>query len=60
MGAGPAEELTMKTTLHRDGTVSFFSVTRQVRVVRSYGITDEDLAALPVGERRRIIRHLGL
>lgn len=50
----------MKTTLHRDGTVSFFSVTRQVRVVRSYGITDEDLAALPVGERRRIIRHLGL
>ena len=48
----------MKLTVHRDGTVSYWSVYRQVRMVRipAGRVQDADLEAMPRDERERVIR----
>jgi len=44
-------------TVHRDGTVSYWSVYQQVRIVRvaASSISDAELAAMPRDERERVI-----
>jgi len=48
----------MKTTMHKDGTVSHWSVYQQQRVVRAAAVPDCELAAMPERERVRVMRHL--
>jgi len=48
----------MKTTMHKDGTVSHWSVYQQQRVVRAVAVPDCELAAMPERERVRVMRHL--
>ena len=45
-------------TLHHDGTVTYWSVLRQVWVQHAHAIDDEEMAALPHTMRPRVIRHL--
>ena len=45
-------------TLHRDGTVSFWSVYDQQWHYRGRGISDQDLLALPSEWRDRVRRNL--
>lgn len=47
--------MSMETVIHRDGTISYWSVYRQVRREHVTTIPDEDLAALPTREREKII-----
>jgi len=47
----------MKTTFHRDGTVTYWSVYEQCWVhIAADLVGDRDLATLPEPERRRIRR----
>ena len=48
----------MKTTCHRDGTVTYLSVYRQVWMRREATIPDRELAAMSPSERDRVMRHL--
>ena len=51
-----------KTTpkLHRDGTVTYWSVYRQVWVRRASAIPADELAAMDYMERSRVGGHLGM
>ncbi len=44
-----------KVTCHRDGTVTYWSVCRQVWVRRASVVRDEELAAMPQRDRERVI-----
>ena len=46
----------MKTTYHRDGTVTFWSVYRQ-QWVRSGSLSDRELSSLSESELARVLRH---
>lgn len=48
----------LKTTLHRDGTVTYWSVYRQAWVRGASDVPDEELAAMEGRERERVSRHL--
>lgn len=48
----------MDTICHRDGTVTFWSVYKQVWVHRALSVPDEELAAMNEAEREKVIRHL--
>lgn len=46
-----------KMTIHKDGTVTYWSVCRQVwQRSDVHGISDEDLAAMSADDRKRIMR----
>lgn len=47
----------MRATLHRNGTVTYWSVTRQVWITTAHYPPHADLAAMPESERERIGRH---
>lgn len=47
-----------KTTLHRDGTITFWSVYDQTWRYRTTQIEDRELAAMSAAERARVLRHL--
>ena len=49
-----------KTTLHRDGTVTYWSAHQQRWERHTAWISDEDLAALPSEDRGRVIKQLGI
>ena len=44
--------------LHRDGSVTYWSVTAQTWHCRTRYVPDADYAAMPPVERQRILRHL--
>lgn len=46
------------TTIHRDGTVSYWSVYEQTRVIRAHTVPDREIAAMGPRERARVIRAL--
>jgi hypothetical protein len=48
-----------RTTYHRDGTITYWSVYEQVWVRREDRIPDQELAARSREERDRICRHIG-
>lgn len=50
--------MTEKTTYHRDGTVTYWSVYEQRWVVRAEQVPDRELATMGTEERERIISHL--
>lgn len=47
-------------TLHRDGTVTYWSVYQQVWVSHAASIPDDELAAMGSRRRARVMRHLGV
>lgn len=47
-----------KAKLHRDGTVTYWSVYRQQWIERAEYMPDAELAAMNAGERGRVIRHV--
>lgn len=47
-----------KTSYHRDGTVTYWSVYLQVWC-RSWHLDDRELAAMSHNERERVLRHTG-
>ena len=49
----------IKTTYHRDGTITYWSVHNQVWVKRAADIPDRELAAMSNQEREKVLRHLG-
>lgn len=55
---GRAAKAPYDPTYHRDGTVTYWSVYRQVWV-RSVLVSGEELAAMDERTRARVIRHLG-
>lgn len=50
--------MSIKTTYHRDGTVTYWSVHNQVWVKRAGSVQDRELAAMSASERERVRRHL--
>ena len=50
--------MTPKTTYHRDGTITYWSVYSQVWVRRADNVPDRELAAMDRVERTRVQRHL--
>lgn len=52
-------EMETTTTLHDDGTVTYWSVYEQVWRERAQSVPDRDLAAMGQEERLRVIEHLG-
>lgn len=50
--------LKMKTTLHRNGSVTYWSVHQQRRIEKAPSVPDEELAAMSETERDRVIRHM--
>lgn len=52
--------MTIKTTYHRDGTITYWSVYQQVWIRHADEISDRELAAMNESERERVIRHLGI
>lgn len=48
----------MDIILHKDGTVTYWSVYSQVWERRVLSVPDEEYAAMPEKERNAIIRHL--
>ena len=48
----------IKNRYHRDRTITYWSVYRQLWVVRAGRVPDRELSAMNEGERRRIERHL--
>ena len=50
----------MKTTYHRNGTVTFWSVYQQRWVSKARNISDSELAAMSEGERNKVAKHLGI
>jgi hypothetical protein len=47
-----------KPTMHRDATVTYWSVYGQVWVRRASSVPDRELAAMGDDERARVMRHL--
>ena len=47
-----------KVTLHKDGSVTYWSVYRQQWMNRSRYIPDEELAAMPFEQRDKVMKHL--
>lgn len=47
-----------RTIVHKDGSVTYWSVTRQQRMehVSPLSMSDDDFAALPENERRKVER----
>lgn len=58
-GGRPAVKGPYSPTLHRDGSVTYWSVYRQ-QWVRGRSLPDEDYAAQGIEDRDRIMRHLGV
>lgn len=54
------EAIKMKTTYHRNGTVTFWSVYQQRWVSKARNISDSELAAMSEGERNKVAKHLGI
>ena len=52
--------MAQKTTCHRDGTITYWSVYFQEWMEGVDDIPDRELAAMNGKERDRVIRHLGL
>lgn len=52
--------MTIKTTLHRDGTVTYWSVYNQEWKRHTDYVPDRELAAMGDAERERVMRHLGI
>ena len=50
----------MKTTYHRDGTVTYWSVYDQAWRRHQRTIQDQELAAMSPKERDRVMRHMGI
>jgi len=48
----------MKTTLHKDKTVTYWSVMDQRWVKRAKQIPDEEYAAMSREERAKVMKHL--
>jgi len=48
----------MKTTCHRNGTVTYWSVYSQVWMRQQDTISDRELAEMGEKERERVMRHL--
>jgi hypothetical protein len=48
----------MKTTYHRDGTVTYWSVFLQQWVKRANSVPDVELAAMSANERVKVLKHL--
>lgn len=48
----------MKTTLHKDGTITYWSVYNQQWEIRTWHIPDQELAAMSDKERQKVIKHL--
>ena len=46
--------------LHRDGTVSYWSFTRQEWIAHTFYVSDEDIAAMESYDAERVRKHLGL
>lgn len=51
--------MSIKTTYHRDGTVTYWSVYDQVWIKRAVDVPDQELAAMSSEEREKVQRHLG-
>ena len=54
------EDRMKKTTNHRDGTVTYWSVYQQQWVRHTDSVPDQEFAAMNEGERNRTMRHLGV
>lgn len=52
------DETTYRTILHRDGTVTYWSVYCQQWVRRVSRVPDKDLAAMSRRERHRVLCHI--
>jgi hypothetical protein len=50
---------TMKTTYHKDGTVTYWSVFQQQWIRHSDSVSDQELAAMSAAERAKVLKHLG-
>lgn len=50
----------MKTTCHRDKSVTYWSVYQQQWEHRVRSVPDRELAAMNEEERYRVMRHLGM
>jgi len=46
-----------KVTLHRDGSITFWSVYNQCWT-RSVRVSDRELAAMPDADRKRVVRQM--
>lgn len=46
------------TKYHRDGTVTYWSVYRQVWIERAVAVPADELAAMPAHARNRVQQHL--
>lgn len=55
----PEIGMNIKTTYHRDGTVTYWSVHNQVWVPRADSVPAKELAAMSSDEREKVQRHLG-
>lgn len=53
------DSIEIKTTYHRDGTVTYWSVYNQVWARRASSVPNKELAAMSGDERERVQRHLG-
>lgn len=47
-----------KPTMHRDGTITYWSVYEQRWIKRVVAVPDRELAAMNSDERERTLRHL--
>lgn len=50
---------TYKTTYHRDGTVTYWSVHQQTWKRHAAHVPNKELAAMSADEREKVLRHLG-
>jgi hypothetical protein len=48
----------LRPTLHRDGTVTYWSVYREVWIYHDDAVPDRELAAMNEAERTRVRQHL--
>lgn len=48
----------MKTTRHKDGTVTYWSVYSQQWVEHAHDVPDDELAAMSEKERGKVLSHL--
>ena len=48
----------LPTVVHKDGTISYWSVYRATWIRRAREVPDCELAAMMPEERKRVIRHL--
>lgn len=51
--------MSIKTTYHRDGTITYWSVYQQRFVSRAADVPHRELAAMSSEEREKVLRHLG-